>query len=88
MTEYCVNTPEFFVSRVQHIEDMRNGCVRYWFCIERTTPDGVSEKETVLTVIMPVSAIPEAVALRQAIFGKTRDWPIRMPRSAALTRMQ
>lgn len=72
-------TPEYFVSRVQHIEDMKNGNMRIWYCVDRMTPEGLNETDTVLTVIMPISAIPEAVALRQAAFAKTSSWSIRVP---------
>lgn len=81
MAEYG-GAPEFFVSRVQHIEDMRNGNMRVWYCVDRTTPEGVVETDTVLTVIMPVSAIPDAVAQRQAVFGKSSEM-LRTSRSRA-----
>ena len=68
-------TPEFFVSRVEHVEDMHNGCVRFWYCVDRTGPDGVRETETVCLVILPISAIPQAVALRNAALGKSAGWP-------------
>lgn len=79
MVEYS-GTPEYFVSRVQHIEDMQNGNMRVWYCVDRRGPDGITETEMVLTVIMPVAAIPDAVAKRHAVFGRISDSMVVLPR--------
>lgn len=64
----CV-VPEFFVSKLDHAEDCRDGTVRFWYCVERTNPDGVREKDIVCTIIMPIAALPDAIAKRKLLLG-------------------
>lgn len=56
-------TPEFFASRLERIEDMKDGNFRFWFYVDRTTPEGVHETEPALTLIMPAPAVANCVML-------------------------
>lgn len=73
MCDQCI--PEFFVSRLEHVENMGDGNARFWFAVDRELPGGEHETDTACIIIMPLSAIPPAAAMRKEVLGLTTQWP-------------
>lgn len=72
-----------FTSGLGRVEVMKGGCVRFIVYVESTMEDGTVENIVVAKIVMPLDAVPDAIAMAGSATASTVLHSIRslMPRS-------
>ena len=53
--------PDTFVAELGRVDIMRGGFARFVLCVDRTGADGTPELHVAAKIVMPVSAVPDAI---------------------------